>query len=115
MVFVGVPSPPSGEWPVPPFTKVAKTPVVREKPFLAVDAQGNYFVACPSCAATARRHMARRLHAGQVNPLDRFYIAHPGDTASAINAQLAAGKNLALHPGIYELAEAIRVTVPAAR
>src|SRR3569833_525245 len=37
MVFVGVPHPPEGEWPQPPYTKVAKTPVVREKPFLEVD------------------------------------------------------------------------------
>ena len=34
MVFVGVPHPPEGEWPQPPYTKVAKTPIVREKPFL---------------------------------------------------------------------------------
>ncbi len=34
MVFVGVPHLPAGEWPNPPYTKVAETPVVREKPFL---------------------------------------------------------------------------------
>ena len=37
MVFVGVPNPPEGEWPSPPYTKVAQTPIVREKPFLQVD------------------------------------------------------------------------------
>jgi len=115
MVFVGVPSPPSGEWPVPPFTKVAKTPVVREKPFLAVDAQGNYFVRVPqlrrdSAGVTWRAGSTP----GKSIPIDRFYIAHPGDTAAAINAQLAAGKNLLFTPGIYELAEAIRVTRPGA-
>jgi hypothetical protein len=113
MVFVGVPSPPSGEWPAPPFTKVAQTPVVREKPFLAVDAQGNYFVRVPhlrrdSAGVTWRAGSTP----GESIPIDRFYIAHPGDTAAAINAQLAAGKNLLFTPGIYELAEAIRVTRP---
>jgi hypothetical protein len=34
MVFVGVPNPPQGEWPNPPYTKVNQTPIVREKPFL---------------------------------------------------------------------------------
>src|ERR1700742_3376583 len=32
MVFVDIPNPPEGEWPKPVFTKVALTPVVREKP-----------------------------------------------------------------------------------
>lgn len=35
-------SPPEGECPWPPITKVAETPVVREKPFLVVDAKGQY-------------------------------------------------------------------------
>jgi hypothetical protein len=34
MVFVGVPNPPAGDWPTPPYTKIAQTPIVREKPFL---------------------------------------------------------------------------------
>src|ERR1700681_2776483 len=37
MVFVGVVHPPDGQWPSPPYTKVAQTPVVREKPFLQVN------------------------------------------------------------------------------
>src|SRR5256884_2489862 len=37
MVFVGVAHPAEGAWPSPPYTKVARTPVVREKPVL----QGN--------------------------------------------------------------------------
>lgn len=41
MVFVGVPHPPEGEWPKPDITKVERTPIVREKPFLIVDAKGN--------------------------------------------------------------------------
>jgi hypothetical protein len=113
MVFVGVPSPLVGEWPVPPYTTVAKTPVVREKPFLAVDARGNYFVRVPRLR---RESAGVTWHAGSTSgesiPIDRFYIAHPGDTAAAINAQLAAGKNLLFTPGIYELTEAIRVTRP---
>ena len=48
MVFVGDVSPPAGEWPSPPYTKVASVPVVREKPFLFVDARGNYLVRVPA-------------------------------------------------------------------
>ena len=48
MVFVGIKNPPAGEWPSPPYTKVAPTPIVREKPFLQVDAAGNYSVRVPA-------------------------------------------------------------------
>jgi hypothetical protein len=112
MVFVGVPKPPAGEWPTPPYTKIAQTPIVREKPFLTVDAKGNYAVRVPGL----RRDSAGiTWHAGMTPgkdiPLSRFYIAHAGaDTAATMNAQLARGRHLLLTPGIYELAEPIRVT-----
>ena len=41
MVFVGDGQPPSGTWPSPPYTTVSTTPIVREKPFLYVDASGD--------------------------------------------------------------------------
>jgi hypothetical protein len=114
MVFVGVPNSPPGEWPNPPYTKVALTPIVREKPFLQVDAQGNYSVRVPSLVTnTAGITWHGGSTPGKSIPIDRFYIAHPGiDTAATINAQLASGKNLLFTPGIYEVTEPIRVTRP---
>ncbi|MGD0736522.1 MAG: coagulation factor 5/8 type domain-containing protein [Terracidiphilus sp.] len=111
MVFVGVPNPPAGEWPTPPYTKVALTPIVREKPFLLVDAHGNYNVRVPSLKTNSS---GITWHGGATPgrsiPIDKFYIAHPGqDTAATINAQLQNGKNLIFAPGIYDLAESIRV------
>ena len=111
MVFVGVPSAPAGEWPSPPYTKVERTPVVREKPFLAVDATGKWGVRLP---ALTRNSQGITWHGGQTPgqsiPLERFYIARPDkDTAASINAQLARGKNLLFTPGIYELEDAIHV------
>ncbi|HEX4756448.1 MAG TPA: coagulation factor 5/8 type domain-containing protein [Terracidiphilus sp.] len=110
MVFVGVKSPPAGEWPTPPYTKVAETPVVREKPFLEVDAHGNYSVRVP---ALEKNSAGITWHGGSTPgksiPLSKFYIAHAGDTAAAINAELARGKNLLFTPGIYDLTEPIRV------
>jgi len=47
MVFVGVVHPPEGAWPSPPYTKVTRTPVVREKPFLLVNAAGDFSVRVP--------------------------------------------------------------------
>ena len=112
MVFVGVPHPPAGEWPSPPYTKIALTPIVREKPFLQVDAAGNYSVRVPSLR---RNSSGITWHGGSTPgksiPLDHFYIARAGiDTAASINAQLAKGKDLLLTPGIYDLTDAIHVT-----
>jgi len=114
MVFVGVNHPPAGEWPAPPFTKVALTPVVREKPFLQIDAASHYSVRIPALASnTTGISWHSGVTPGRSIPISRFYIAHPGaDTASTINAALAKGQNLLLTPGNYDLAEPLRVTRP---
>ncbi len=114
MVFVGVNHPPTGEWPAPPYTKIAETPIVREKPFLQVDASGKYSVRVPSLRTNSS---GITWHAGSTPgksiPIDRFYIARPGvDSAATINAQLAKGRDLLFTPGIYDLDAPIRVTRP---
>jgi len=112
MVFVGVPHPPQGEWPRPPYTKVEKTPVVREKPFLQVDGKGSWSVRMPelrkdSAGVTWRGGSTP----GRDIPLSKFYIAQAGkDSAAKMNEELAKGKNLLLTPGIYDLDEPIKVT-----
>ncbi len=114
MVFVGVPNPPQGEWPSPPYTKVEHTPIVREKPFLVVDAAGKWSVRVPALRTSSQGITWRAGNTpGRSIPLSTFYIARPGvDTAASINAKLAAGKNLFLTPGIYDLDDSIRVTRP---
>lgn len=114
MVFVGVVSPPIGEWPSPPYTKVDRAPVVREKPFLEVSENGNWNVVMPELRRDSKGITWRGgATPGRSIPLSRFYIARPKvDTAASINAQLAKGKDLLFTPGIYELEDAIRVTRP---
>jgi hypothetical protein len=111
MVFVGVVSPPAGEWPNPPYTKIARVPIVREKPFLEVDPSGKYRVRVPALRANSLGITWRAGSTpGKSIPLSEFYVARPDlDTAATINAQLARGKNLLLTPGIYELTDTIRV------
>ena len=113
MVFVGVVQPPEGEWPTPPYTKVAQTPVVREKPFLEVNAAGEFSVRVPSLymIASGIRGAAANQR-GDNSDYAVLYCAPGTDTAATINAQLAQGKNLMLTPGTYELAAPIRVTRP---
>src|ERR1700722_8989947 len=114
MVFVGVSHPPAGEWPTPPYTEVAETPIVREKPFLQVDSAGSMSVCIPSLRNNSVGITWHRgTTPGKTIPISRFYIARAGaDTAATMNAALAKGKNLLLTPGIYRLTEAIRVTRP---
>ncbi|SRR6266567_4744239 len=113
MVFVGVNHPPAGDWPQPPYTQVAETPVIREKPFLQVDAQGRWSIVVPELRTNST---GITWHAGSTPgrsiPIDRFYIARPGDTAAVINAQLAQGQHLLFTPGIYPLTEPIRIMRP---
>jgi hypothetical protein len=114
IVFVGVVAAPAGEWPAPPYTKVDRVPVVREKPFLGVDKKGNWSVHVPALRKDSKGigwHDGST--PGQSIPLSRFYVARPEvDTARSLNAQLARGKDLLFTPGIYELDDALRVTRP---
>ena len=114
MVFVGVVHPPGGEWPTPPYTTIAETPIVREKPFLEIDARHQWSVRVPSLRTNSTGITWRGgTTPGRSIPLSRFYIARANvDTAATINAQLARGKHLLFTPGIYQLAESIRVTRP---
>jgi hypothetical protein len=114
MVFVGVVRPPEGAWPSPPYTKVARTPVVREKPFLQVNAAGEFSVRVPELYSDSVGITWRGGEtAGETIPIEQFYIARPDvDSTETINAQLALGKDLILTPGIYDLTAPIRVTRP---
>ncbi|WP_245785971.1 RICIN domain-containing protein [Lentzea albida] len=113
MVFVGARNAPQTSFPEPPYTNVAQTPVVREKPFLNVDNAGNYNVFVPSLRSnTSGTTWAAGNQQGTNIPLSQFYIAKPGTSAATMNAQLAAGKHLLLTPGIHQVTEPIRVTRP---
>ncbi len=114
MVFVGDGQPPSGTWPSPPYTVTARTPVVRERPFLYLDAAGNYLVMVPGLKKSSVGHSwASGSPPGAALSIDRFYLAHPGtDTAATMNAALASGQHLMLTPGIYHLESSLTVTRP---
>ena len=117
MVFVGVPHAPAGAWPKPAYTEIARTPVVREKPFLEVNAAGKWSVRVPGTHSdsTGPTWGTAVPISGRDIPIEQFYIARPDhDTAASINAQLARGKQLLLTPGIYDLTEPIRVMKPDA-
>ena len=115
MVFVGVVNPPAGAWPAPPYTVIAQTPLIREKPYLFIDGGGRFFVMVPHLETTGTRGItwSSGTTPGTPLPIDRFYLAHPEkDNATSINAALKQGKNLLLTPGIYHLENSIQVSRP---
>jgi hypothetical protein len=113
MVFSGTTGAPPQSFPDPPMTTVATTPVSREKPFLTVNAAGDYSVFVPAARSNASGlSWAGGAGTGTSLPISSFHIAKPTDSAATINAQLAAGKHLLVTPGVYQLSQALRVTRP---
>ncbi len=111
MTFAGVEGAPPTGFPKPPYTNLPDVPVVRDKPFLRVDSAGGWQVFAPALRRDARGPgWANGRPSGRSIPLSRFFIARPGMPARRINAALAQGRHLLLTPGIYPLAEPIRVT-----
>jgi hypothetical protein len=111
MVFVGDKNTPSGNWPDVPYTFVNATPIIREKPFLAMDGN-NYVVMYPTLKKmsqgpswTGDGEVPMKL------PINQFYIAHAeSDNADTINAALKQGLHLIITPGIYKLTGPLNVT-----
>ena len=110
-VFAGVEGAPSdATFPNPPYTTLATTPVSREKPYLFLDAQGDYAVRVPSAHTdTSGTTWGSAMTAGRTIPLGDFFVATPSDSVHTINNQLARGKNLLLTPGVYDVGQSIAV------
>ncbi len=97
----------------PPYTTLDTSPLTRERPFLYVDANGDYQVFVP-----ALRHdssgttWAGGPADGSSIPIGDFFVARPAGSATTINAALASGKNLIFSPGIYHLNRTIQIRRP---
>ena len=111
MVFSGIDPAPTGAWPASPYTVIAKTPSVREKPYLVIDASGHYAVNVPPLRTDALGpSFVPAGAAATAVPIESFYVAKPSDTSATLNAALAAGKHLLFTPGIYHLSESLKVS-----
>ena len=113
-VFAGVEgAPDESAFPDPPYTTLATTPVSREKPYLFVDAKGRWNVRVPAAQrGSSGVSWAAGLTPGRTLPLSDFYLAKPSDPVWLLNAQLLLGKNLLLTPGVYDIAQSLRVRWP---
>ena len=94
-------------------TVLATSPVTEEQPFLYTDASGTSNVFVPAVQTNSSGpSWASGTEAGKSLPLSSFFVANPGTSVAAIDIALAAGKNLVLTPGVYNLSAPIVVTRP---
>ncbi len=112
-VFAGVNGAPAQSFPNPPYTTLATNPVSREKPYLYVDSGGRFAVFVPDAQTdSAGTTWASGQTPGRSLPIGTFFIAKPSDSASTINAALAAGMNLIFTPGVYSIDQTLEVRRP---
>jgi hypothetical protein len=117
-VFSGVVGAPAQCFPVQascggPYTTLATSPVTREEPYLYLDSNGRYNVFVPAVQHNSvGTTWAGGPTPGTSIPISKFFIAQPTNSAAQIDAQLLAGKNLILTPGIYNLDLPLLVTRP---
>lgn len=97
------------------FTHIDQTKELAEKPFLYMDAYGEYKVFVPSVQKNTKGISwgegkdNNGMGAGKSISLDEFYVAKPTDSASDINKALDEGKNIYFTPGTYHAKETIHV------
>ncbi|KAI0125817.1 hypothetical protein BJ170DRAFT_632684 [Xylariales sp. AK1849] len=113
MVFVGCKNAPDqAGYPNPPYTTIDRTPVIREKPYLYIDDQGQYAVFVPALQADTQGPSWRAAPTpGTSFSIDKFYVTQPSEaSAASINSALGSGKHILFTPGIYRLDDALHVT-----
>lgn len=91
---------------------ISDTPIIREKPFLFIDKDGEYKVFVPAWQKNRVGVSWSSTDMGQgkiQDLLTDWYVAKEGDTDIEINNALKAGKNIFFTPGHYALNAPIQV------
>jgi hypothetical protein len=97
----------------PPYTTLPTSPVTRERPFLYLDAAGDYRVFVPALRrGSSGTSWAAGPAAGSSIAIGEFFVARPTDSARRINTALHEGRHLLLTPGIYHLDRPLEVERP---
>jgi len=96
MVFLGVINAPKEQWPKPPFTTIEKTPLIREKPFLYVDANNTYKIFVPALRSnvTGPDWTDGQIKGESIDFKDVYIVKEDVDNSASINKGLKEGKHL---------------------
>ncbi|MCP2029533.1 hypothetical protein L1276_004720 [Flavobacterium sp. HSC-32F16] len=109
MVWQGCVNPPQADEANSP---VPATPIIREKPFLFIDDDGEYKVFVPAWQKdrVGVSWSSKDMGKGKIQDLlTQWFVAKEGDTDIEINNALKAGKNVFFTPGHYSLSAPIQV------
>ncbi len=109
MVWQGCVNPPQADDANSP---ISSTPVIREKPFLFIDKDGEYKVFVPAWQKdrVGVSWSSTDMGDGKIQDLlTDWYVAKEGDTDVEINTALKSGKNIFFTPGHYALNAPIQV------
>lgn len=109
MVWQGCVNPPKADDANSP---IPATPIIREKPFLFIDKDGEYKVFVPAWQKdrVGVSWSSTDMGKGKIQDLlTGWYVAKEGDTEVEINTALKAGKNIFFTPGHYALNAPIQV------
>lgn len=100
--------------PANPYTTLPVTPMSREKPYLYLDAAGEYQVFVPGVKTNSSgvSWASGPESGGKTLPLSGFFIARPGDQVSTLNAALGAGRSVLFTPGVYDIDQTLLVNKP---
>ena len=113
-VFTGVEgAPDDSTYPDPPYTVLDTTVLSREKPFLYVDDNGDFFVRVADAQVETRGiSWGDGFPPGRSIPLEEFHVVQPGDSIQKMNVELAKRSHLLFTPGMYEMTEGIEIKHP---
>lgn len=109
MVWQGCINPPQADNSNAP---IPTTPIMREKPFLFIDSDGEYKIFVPAWQKdrVGISWSSTDMGKGWIQDLlTDWYVAKEGDTDVEINNALKAGKNIFFTPGHYSLDNPIQV------
>jgi|WetSurMetagenome_2_1015567.scaffolds.fasta_scaffold00002_10 hypothetical protein len=113
MMFVGVNGTPEENWPDKPYTKIAVTPIIREKPWLTADRKGFMINIPPVKYDSKGPGWIAKTVPERTLPMKKIYVARQdADNEVSINAALKKGMNILFTPGRYFLKESLKVTRP---
>lgn len=115
MVFVGTNGAPSSHCGRGPqglnnaYVTINQTPIVAEKPFITIDANGRYYLQVPNPKVNSAGPQLTLADTTTYDFRDVF-VARSTDSTATIAAKLAAGRHVVLTPGIYRLSESLVVS-----
>jgi len=92
-----------------PYTTIAQSPVIAEKPYIIIDSAGHYSLVIPP-VETNKVGPTSNWNGGTTVDFANVYVAKQTDTAATINGKLAAGLHVVLSAGNYNLEASLNVT-----